>query len=95
MICANVSLCSGVCGCRQAYRREEVLKRLGIDEREVHAAEHPREWVPTGSLEAVPGAADLLLPASVRQNHAVLCHFALFRGEPPAIQLACWYGTEI
>ena len=49
----------------QAYRREEVFEGLGVDEREVHAAEHPGEGVSDGGFETVPGAADFLLLASV------------------------------
>ena len=48
-----------------SYRWEEVLERLGVDEREVHAAEHPGEGVSDGGFETVPGAADFLLLASV------------------------------
>jgi hypothetical protein len=31
------------------------------------------------------------LLASVRQDNAVLCHFAFFRGEPPAALSVFWY----
>ena len=48
----------------------------------MHAAEHPGEGVSDGGFEAVPGAADFLLLASVRQNNAVLCHLTLLYGQP-------------
>jgi hypothetical protein len=66
----------------QAYRREEVLEGLGVDEGEVHAAEHPGEGVSDGGFEAVPGAADFFLLTSVRQDNAVLCHLTLLYGQP-------------
>lgn len=66
-------------------RWEEVLEGLRVDEREVHAAEHPGERVSDGFLEAVPGAANLFLLASVGQENTILSNLPLLLRQPSGI----------
>jgi hypothetical protein len=65
-----------------SYGGEEIFKRLGIDEGEVHCAEHPSKWICDRCLQTVPGAADGFFLATVGEQNAVLGHFSLLLGQP-------------
>lgn len=67
------------------YRGEEILESLGGDEGEVHKAEVPGEGVLDGVPQAIPGASDLLLDATVGAEHTVLRHLLLFGGQEAGV----------